>query len=499
MSTEVEVGPDTVVTTSGTITPTGGTLPSILADGSDATYVGGFSASPETIIVTTGAHTLPANTARHSIRGWIRWKHALSSCWLYITDLGQTSICGSSSPFVTNSQTAQMADTIDPDWIFEPTIDLHMEARSQGGIQLWAEFRVVVVEVDQPTFTLQILDGDGLPADPLVLSNAPTFEFSAVALDTMPGRSWQAALYTLATTLLPGFVPFQASGLLWSAGAAGSAPSTSPASAQPNGDYVAYAQIVSTVGANTAFESDIETVGFEIALTIPAAPTVTAVVTDQSVEVCVQDESAPGEWDDTIVVTILRHDTAHPDGVIVAVSDAVAAESEFCFTDCFTPLCAPICDAPDCEAHEFYYTATITGDISGFPVTTAAGTSSTVSVQSTGNHRIVSADCTVTVACMDGWGAWQRDRPNQVWRPALGGLPYVTVGDPGGRDWSLRFAVEQADVEALEALLAEAVFYWSPPAGPGSWLAPLTESVTVQTSAGSVSYAMNAVEVAPPT
>lgn len=507
--------PGSVVNT--TITGGSANVALALGDVSNATYL--TSTVPLNGSAVTAmsmvAHAIPANHLRHQFRVFIRATPFTAGATPYRVDgriydnavstlLGSVSVIWPTPPPPTLNTFADYVSA----WVNVPANILAVTPYTFGATydtaglnnlprlsELWAE----IDNRARPTFTLAVLDGDMVAADPLILSNNPTLQFNAVALDGLPARSWRAALYTLATTLLGGFTPFQAGGLLWSDGAAGAVPATLATTPLPNDDYVVYTEITSTVAADTAHPSAIVSDGFEVAVPVPPAPTVVATVTAQTVEVCVTDNSAASEWDGQIVFTINRHDTANPDGIIVAVSDPIWPDSDgvFCWDDCFAPLCPPTCGT-DCEDHDFYYTASITGEVGGYEVTTDPGTSLAVSVLSPGYHRIISADCQVIIACMDGWGSWARVRPNQVWRPAVGGLPYVTVGDPGGRDWSLRFAVEAADIVALELLLAAAVFYWSPPTGVGAWLAPISEAVSVQTAGGTVSYSVSCVEVTVP-
>lgn len=76
--------------------------------------------------------------------------------------------------------------------------------------------------------------------------------------------------------------------------------------------------------------------------------------------------------------------------------------------------------------------------------------------------------------------SYQLLRPFGVFQPIGGGMPTVVTGDPGGRNYSLRFTIKtRAELEALEAILKQQLFFYQAVTLADVWLTPNTVGVEV--------------------
>lgn len=156
---------------------------------------------------------------------------------------------------------------------------------------------------EAPTFTAQVIDGSGVVTTTVSDTAQPTIRANAVDLDGLAARQ-----YRYWVTL--------SGNIVWDTGIT-SGPSTDQmTTALDNGTYVAHLQVWSTLGSNTEYTSDEETVTFTVsvgAIPPPGNPTVTQVTGTPFYEV---NACAPfaGDFDgDQAYIEVQRIDCAGTD------------------------------------------------------------------------------------------------------------------------------------------------------------------------------------------
>lgn len=502
-----------------------GTLVANTSDGIDTTFArlvtgGGFNTN--TLQLSLGTHTEPANHQRHLIRINARWNRVgvVSTGASGTVRMRGARINSPSGGFftfadLTTSGFSGPACTINP----------RSTAWSAVGItaQVAVEFLYLVnrdtfhaelapaelsMEIDnrhKPTFTPQVLDGARDPSVLITDTTTPSFRFQNIEFDGLNGREWQVFLYTEATTLLPGFGPFNPAFTAVDT-FEGSGPPPARVDGQPiaNGNYVAYFRAYSTIRVNDAFTSDIESVAFTMNITPPDPPdiVVTYDPADDIVEACFQLPSPPGAvtFDaGTIVTEIQRSDCDSGGFVTVAVVD----ETDGCWDDCVFPYARDgFCSIPDHDC-VLTYRARNWGLLDGILIATDWSTEDTAEVPYPygENDRLRTFGCVTAIICPDR--SWSRSRPFGAFQPIGGGRPTVVTGDPGGRDYTLTFPVSDIDpslpnLADIEAVLAEMTVHYAPTDLPSQWMAPDTESIQVVKVGRLRSYTVSFVATGPP-
>jgi hypothetical protein len=132
---------------------------------------------------------------------------------------------------------------------------------------------------EAPTFTPQILDGSGAATTTVSDTAQPTVRADALDLDGLAARQ-----YRFWVTL--------AGAIVWDTGVVSGSPVNRQTTPLDNGTYVAHLQVWSTLGANTAYASDEETLEFTVsvgAIPVPDTPAVTPQLPFYLIEVCAPD------------------------------------------------------------------------------------------------------------------------------------------------------------------------------------------------------------------
>ena len=255
-----------------------GDLADVTSDDNDATYAL-WSGSGSAMILPTPIDAPPAGERRHLVRLIARGEDG-DAWWAVRTPLGAL-VAGAAGSF-TASPT-----TISGSWqAGAPTDGSIVLSCYVTGQSTAVKINELYLEVDSreaPTFTPQILDGSGSSTVTVSDTVTPTVRASALDTDGLTAR-----LYRFWVTL--------AGAIVWDTGVVSGAPVNRQTSPLDNGAYVANLQVWSTLGANTPYPSEVETLGFTVAVgevPIPSAPTVADVPDTPffSIEVCAPDMS----------------------------------------------------------------------------------------------------------------------------------------------------------------------------------------------------------------
>jgi hypothetical protein len=102
----------------------------------------------------------------------------------------------------------------------------------------------------------------------------------------------------------------------------------------------------------------------------------------------------------------------------------------------------------------------------------------------------------LSVCDSEAYGTFRPFGPTQ---PIGGGIPTAITGDPSGRNYALEIPVtSEAELVALEAILAQQLFFFQPASGAADlWLAPNQTSVVVHKVARLRTLTVDTVAVNP--
>lgn len=375
------------------------------------------------------------------------------------------------------------------------TWEIDVQAPLPPGGLAFAEIRELWVDVDwraRPSFTPIIRDGVGaVVVAPIANTLTPTFHFDAQAWDSLPPRWWRLAVYTAAEVAAPGFAPFTTPAQ-WSASGAGTPPSSVSVGALTNATtYTAYWQTASTITPNLdrEFPSDIESLGFSIAVSAPNPPssvTVTVSADEPTADVCWTGPAGggPSTFIGDVVVEIQRSDCGG-DWATVYTAEAASAGAG-CWEDTAIPV--PTAGHGGCNSgspgecdHQWRVRWWGLVDLSGTDLllVTDWATSAATDVAGVGGGWLSDGDTILSVCIAEGWS---RSRASARYDRVSGGLPTVITARPGGRDWQLEIVTTTyADALAVEALLESHLVWFQPdiPGLTGGWVTPVSEAVTV--------------------
>lgn len=244
-----------VSTTSGSgWTPSAGTLHGVTSDDSDATYATWSGAGSE-LVLATPADAPPAGEKRHQVRLRVRGEDG--DAWWAVQTSNGILTAGASAQFATSPE------TITGSWGFGAPVDgstvlyAYVSGQSTG-------VRVTECYLDMdsrlaPTFTPQVLDGSGTPTATVADTAQPIVRADGTDLDDLNARQ-----YRYWVTLNGAIV--------WDTGVVSGPAVDRQTAALDNGSYVAHLMVWSTVGADTAYASDEETLAFTVTVGQVAAP-----------------------------------------------------------------------------------------------------------------------------------------------------------------------------------------------------------------------------------
>lgn len=255
-----------------TATPSG-TLHGVTSDDSDSTYAL-WSGSGSALILPTPADAPPAGERRHQAR--LRMRGEDGDAWGAVRLTSGGLVAGTAAQFPSSPSTITGAWGTGIPADGSTVVSAYVTGQTSG-----VKIEELYLDVDSrlaPTFTLSVLDGSGTPSTTISDTTQPTLSAGTPDLDDLTARQYR-------------FWVTQNGAVVWDTGVT-SGPATNQQTAPlDNGSYVAHAQVWSTLGQNTAYASDEETVSFTISvgsIQAPENPTVSPVdgTPFYSVEVC---------------------------------------------------------------------------------------------------------------------------------------------------------------------------------------------------------------------
>lgn len=244
-----------------TATPSG-TLNGVTSDDSDVTYAL-WSGSGSALILPTPADAPPAGERRHQVR--LRMRGEDGNAWGAVRLASGALVAGAAAAFTASPGTVNGA------WGFgAPADGSTVLSAYVTGQSLGVKIEELYIDVDTrlaPTFTPQVLDSTGTSTTTITDTAQPSLLASSPNLDGLSARQYRYWV-TLAGVIV------------WDTGVVSGPSQPVQTDALDNGAYVAHLQIWSTLGQNTAYASDEETVVFTVTVGVvppPDNPIVTAV------------------------------------------------------------------------------------------------------------------------------------------------------------------------------------------------------------------------------
>lgn len=293
-------------------TPSTGTLHGVTSDDSDATYAE-WGGSGSALILATPSDEPPVGERRHQAR--LRTRGEDGNAWWAVRLSSGSLVAGAAALFGSSPETVigSWGTGVPPDG---STVLYAYVTGETSGVRI-TELYLDVDSREAPTFTPQVLDGSGASTTTVSDTAQPTVRADAIDLDGLAARQ-----YRYWVTL--------SGAIVWDTGIVSGSPVDRQTVPLDNGTYVAHLQIWTTLGANTAYASDEETLTFTISVGLIPIPD-NPIVTDQApfyrVEVCAPDVS---EFDGAVGwVEIQRVDC--PQGgylLLPGISGAYASTSD---------------------------------------------------------------------------------------------------------------------------------------------------------------------------
>ena len=245
-----------------TATPSG-TLHGVTSDDSDSTYAL-WSGSGSALILATPADEPPIGERRHQAR--LRMRGEDGDAWGAVRLASGGLVAGVAAPF------ASTPGTVTGSWGFgvpadgSTVLSAYVTGQTSG-----VKIQELYLDVDSrlaPTFTPQVIDGSGVVTTTVSDTAQPTIRASVVDLDGLSARQYRYWVTSGAT-------------IIWDTGIVPGPTFDRQTEALDNGTYTAHLQVWSTLGNNTEYPSDEETVTFTVsvgAIPAPENPVVAQVV-----------------------------------------------------------------------------------------------------------------------------------------------------------------------------------------------------------------------------
>jgi hypothetical protein len=235
-------------------TPSTGTLHGVTSDDSDATYAT-WSGSGSPLILATPVDSPPAGERRHAVR--MRARGEDGDAWWAVRLSSGALVAGAAAQFTASP------GTITGSWGFGAPPDgstvlyTYVTGQSTG-----LRIEELYIDMDSrlaPTLTPEVLDGSGTSTTTVSDTNQPVVRASSIDLDDLNARQYRYWV------TLDGAI-------VWDTGVVSGASVNRQTVPLDNGSYVAHVQIWSTLGSNTAYASDEETLAFTVSVGLVPAP-----------------------------------------------------------------------------------------------------------------------------------------------------------------------------------------------------------------------------------
>lgn len=451
-------------------TPSTGTLHGVTSDNSDATY-GTWGGTGSPMVLATPADAPPLGERRHQVR--MRARGEDGNAWWAVRLSSGPLVAGASAMFPSSPA------TVTGSWGFGAPADgstvlyAYVTGQSSG-----VKITELYLDVDSrlaPTFTPQVLDGSGTSTTTVSDTSQPTIRVNSLDLDDLTARQYRYWVTLGGITV-------------WDTGIVSGSPVNRQTTALDNGAYVAHLQVWSTLGQNTAYASDEETLAFTVSVgTVPepASPDVTIQPDSPFFEVEVCAPNVTSLDGDVGYLEVQRAGCPDETFTTIAILGPLATSACATFTDYSAPrsgvgLSCNHVPEPCCS----YYRARTVGRISGsLRVSDWSDTPAPDEFCLTwddGEHLIRTTGPDGPLwAVIKGKFDWDVDRP---FTSAVGvkGSRFVTSAPPGGRNLSMMAGVEsEEELVALLAILNRPLVLISPSDAAEVWAAPVSSSVRV--------------------
>ena len=274
MATITTLRPSSTTSGVGWSAEPSGDLEDVTSDDSDATWAE-WSGDGSPLILATPLDSPPAGERRHLVR--LRARGEDGDAWWAVRLATGGLVAGAAASFASSPETisGSWGSGVPPD--IGTILSCYVTGQT-GGVKI-TELYLDVDTREAPTFTPQILDGSGSSSVSISDTNTPVVRADALDLDDLAARQ-----YRFWVTL--------SGAIVWDTGIVSGGPVDRTTAPLANGSYVAHLQVWSTLGANTEYSSDEETLSFTVAVgTVPAPdpPTVTPALPIYEVEVCAPD------------------------------------------------------------------------------------------------------------------------------------------------------------------------------------------------------------------
>lgn len=466
MATVTTLRPSATVSSLGW-TPSAGTLHGATSDNSDATYAL-WSGSGSGLILSTVSSSPPAGERRHQVR--LRARGEDGDAWWAVRLVSGATVGAASAQF------SASPGTVNGSWGFgAPPDGATMLSCYVTGQSPSVKINELYLDVDTrlaPTFTPQVLDSNGVADTSITDTATPGIRANLPDLDDLAARSYRYWVTSGAT-------------IVWDTGVVSGPAVTRATAPLPNGSYTAHYMLWSTLGANTAYASDEDTLAFTVAvnsITTPNPPTPAAVADTPFVDnnLCV---GYADTFDGSVAWVELRRIDCND--VISSVGFAGPLMTDECqvLRDYTVPRTSldGTCDHPEVECCVTYQARIVAFLDEAIQISGWSDPSYEMCLDwSDDAHLFRSADEDGPLwLAQGGQFTWDVDRP---FTSAIGvnGTRFVTSATPGGRNLHLVTAVEsETDLAALREILDRPLVLVSPSDSDEVWAAPVASSVKV--------------------
>jgi hypothetical protein len=235
-----------------TATPSG-TLNGVTSDDSDSTYAL-WAGSGSALILATPADAPPAGERRHQAR--LRMRGEDGDAWGAVRLASGALVAGAAAQFASSPGTITGAWGTGIPADGSTVMSAYVTGQTSG-----VKIEELYLDVDSrlaPDFTLSVLDGSGSVSTTISDTTQPTISAGTPDLDDLTARQYRFWITLNGATV-------------WDTGVTSGPASNRQTTPLDNGTYVAHAQVWSTLGQNTAYASDEETVTFTVSVgSIPA-------------------------------------------------------------------------------------------------------------------------------------------------------------------------------------------------------------------------------------